>query len=261
MSLILPKIVTSKLPQAFKPGIFLIFLIGLTLPAKSTAFQNNQTSAKQECIILLHGLGRTKLAMHPVQKALAQEGYQVWNKSYPSTQEPIEQLASTTITEALSYCRSLDSKRIHFVSHSLGGILIRYYLQNNKPGELGHIVMLSPPNQGSEIVDDLKDNKLFHYLLGPAGQQLGTDQSSIPRQLKPIHAVIGIITGNTSFEPWFSSKIPGPDDGKVSTESAKLAEMRDYLVVENSHTFIMSDAYVIEQIQHFLKHGKFLRTP
>ncbi len=249
------------MPQILKPGMFLFFLISLTLSAESTASQSNQTSAKQECVILLHGLGRTKLAMRPVQKALAQEGYQVWNESYPSTQKTIEQLANTTITKALQYCRSLGSKRIHFVSHSLGGILLRYYLQNQHPRELGHIVMLSPPNQGSEVVDYLKDNKLFQYFLGPAGQQIGTDQSSIPSKLKPIQAVIGIITGSNSFEPWFSNRIPGPDDGKVSTESAKLAEMRDYLVVENGHTFIMSDAYVIEQIQHFLKHGKFLRTP
>lgn len=239
----------------------MIFLITLALPPESTALQGNQTSAGQECIILLHGLGRTKLAMHPVEKALVQEGYKVWNQSYPSTEGSIEQLANTTITKAISYCRTLGSERIHFVSHSLGGILIRYYLQNHKPSELGHIVMLSPPNHGSEIVDTLKDYKLFHYFLGPAGQQLGTDPSSMPRQLKPINAIIGIITGNSSFEPWFSSRIPGPDDGKVSTESAKLAEMRDYLVVDNGHTFIMRDAYVIEQIQHFLKHGTFLKTP
>lgn len=247
--------------QILKPGIVLLFIIGFTLAAESTASQSNQTSAKKECVILLHGLGRTKLAMRPVQKALTREGYQVWNESYPSTQKPIEQLANTTITSALKYCRSQGSERIHFVSHSLGGILLRYYLQNQSPSELGHIVMLSPPNQGSEVVDYLKDNKLFQYFLGPAGQQLGTDNSSIPSKLKPIQAIIGIITGSNSFEPWFSSRIPGPDDGKVSIESAKLAEMRDYLVVDNGHTFIMSDAYVIEQIQHFLKHGKFLRAP
>ncbi|MBL4606525.1 MAG: hypothetical protein JKY01_01685 [Pseudomonadales bacterium] len=230
-------------------------------PNKPAFSQTKQTSARQQCVIILHGLGRTRLAMQAIQKTLTHDGYQVWSESYPSTLKDISQLATETINEALSYCRSYNSTHIHFVTHSLGGILLRYYLQDQHPKEPGYIVMLSPPNHGSEVVDHLKNNKLFQYFLGPAGQQLGTDKNSIPNTLKPVNAVIGIITGNNSFEPWFSNKIPGQDDGKVSTESAKLTEMRDYLVIKSGHTFIMNNSYAIEQIQYFLKHGKFLRAP
>lgn len=204
-------------------------------------------------------MGRSKLAMRPVQQELIGAGYIVWNQSYASTSSSlhIAQLANTTITDALHFCRKMQTVKIHFVSHSLGGILIRHYLQNKAITELGNIVMLSPPNQGSEVVDTLKDYPIYQFFTGLPGQQLGTDKSSLPLQLKPIKAHIGIITGNASYDPWFSSIIPGDDDGKVSTRSARLKEMADFLVVDAGHTFIMRDKLALKQIIHFLKNGAF----
>ena len=117
--------------------------------------------------------------------------------------------------------------------------------------------MLSPPNRGSEIADQLREFKLYKFVTGPAGQQLGTDAASIPNQLKPIDGEIGVIIGNSTSDPWFSWLIPGEDDGKVSVARARLDEMKDFLVVEQGHTYIMKKAQVIKQIEHFLKTGEF----
>ena len=212
-----------------------------------------------ECVIVLHGLGRTRDSMDLIEAALNDNGYCVWNRTYPSRHADIEWLAANAIGEGLAFCEAQQSVRIHFVTHSLGGILVRQYLQDSAVENLGRIVMLSPPNQGSDLAELLKDNYLYQVFTGPVGKQLGTDQNSLPRQLLPIPGEIGILTGNSSSDPWFSPSIPGEDDGKVSIENARLDEMQDFMVVSNGHTFIMRDGAVIKQILHFLAQGKFNR--
>jgi hypothetical protein len=121
--------------------------------------------------------------------------------------------------------------------------------------------MLSPPNQGSEVVDALKHMAIFKWFNGPAGQQLGTDSNSIATRLGPITYPLGIITGNKSgfFDVWISKYIPGENDGKVSVQRAKVEGMTDFLVLPYSHTFIMRKKQVIFQTRHFLEHGSFYR--
>lgn len=230
----------------------LLMSLALQLPRASGA---EQTAG--ECVILLHGLGRTALSMGAIEDALSTAGYCVWNRSYPSRDADIEWLANSTITDGLAYCESHDTTRTHFVTHSLGGILVRQYLQDHRIDNLGRIVMLSPPNQGSEIAELLKDQPAYRIATGPAGQQLGTGSGSVPRRLAPIPGEIGIITGDSSLDPWFSPFIPGADDGKVAVQNAQLAEMSDFLVVSNSHTFIMRDEAVIARILAFLREGRF----
>ena len=141
----------------------------------------------------------------------------------------------------------------------MGGILIRYYLANNEIDDLGRVVMLSPPNQGSELVDLWSDWPGYELINGPAGYQLGTGEESVPLQLGAANFEVGIITGKNTTNPLFSILIPGDDDGKVSVASARLEGMKDFLVVPEAHSFIMRDDEVIEQSAHFLEHGHFDR--
>ncbi len=225
--------------------------LALTLPAYG--------STGQACVIVLHGLGRTASSMGRIEEALARENYLVWNESYPSTSHSIEQLSAATVRQGLEYCEQNQAQTVNFVTHSLGGILVRQYLQHHTISNLGRVVMLSPPNHGSEVADLLKNYTIFQIALGPAGQQLGTDKDSLTGKLEPVKGEIGIITGVSSSDPWFSPVIPGDDDGKVSVESAKLDEMSDFLTVPNGHTFIMRDESVIEQVLFFLDNGTFNR--
>ena len=222
----------------------------------STA-SNTPTKA---CVILLHGLNRSSDSLAKMARSLEAQGYTVWNKSYPSRERPIAELAKISIEPALAFCEERGIEQIHFVTHSLGGILVRYYLQDNAIPKLGRIVMLAPPNRGSEIVDKLKTYKIYQLFNGPAGQQLGTDANSIPNQHQPIDGEIGVIIGNSTSDPWFSWLIPGEDDGKVSVASARLDEMTDFLVVSEGHTFIMQKDAVIAQVQTFLLQGRFDHT-
>ena len=208
-------------------------------------------------VILLHGMGRTARSMNKIAAPLKKEGYHVVNISYPSTKKPVSVLIDNYIKPELSKLKCSTNSKIHFVTHSLGGILVRLLLQTEDLPKGSRIVMLSPPNHGSEIVDEYRNSWWYKLFNGPAGQVLGTHSLSLPNQLKPVEYEVGIITGNKSYEPWFSRLIHSHDDGKVSVESAKLDEMKDFLVVNLGHTFIMQNSVVITQIKHFLKKGCF----
>jgi pimeloyl-ACP methyl ester carboxylesterase len=210
-----------------------------------------------EFVVLLHGLARTKRSMAGLEKHLSASGYQVINMGYPSREKTIQELSDEILPKVVSRCRELRAKKIHFVTHSMGGILIRYYLTQHDIPSLGRVVMLSPPNNGSEVVDRLKDLSLFRWINGPAGVQLGTDEASIPRHLGRPSYEVGIITGDRSINLFLSRLIPGSDDGKVSVRNAQLEGMKDFLVVHKTHPFIMNDEKVMAQVSTFLSTGFF----
>ncbi len=195
--------------------------------------------------------------MWKASRYLEKEGYRVVNLGYPSTRKPIEELSKQYLPAAIAECQRKNPTKIHFLAHSLGGIVVRHYLQEHEIGNLGRFVMLSPPNNGSDLADTLKPLLLYQLTTGPAGQQIGTDAESVPRNLRPIEIETGVITGDRSNSPWFSPFIDGPDDGKVSIENAKLKEAADFLVLAKGHTFIMQSNEVLQQVVHFFTHGKF----
>ncbi len=195
--------------------------------------------------------------MIELENALTQQGFVVANIDYPSRKKPIEELSTQAVSAGISECQKARATPISFVTHSLGGILIRYYLANQAIENLSHVVMLAPPNKGSEVVDTLANVPGFKLFNGPAGVQLGTDPQSIPSQLGPVNFSLGVIAGRKTFNPILSQFLPNPDDGKVSVESTKVDGMSDFLVVDVSHPFIMKDNNVIEKTIEFLHEGKF----
>lgn len=218
-------------------------------------------SAAAECVVLLHGLGRLSNSMGELERKLLPAGYVVSNIKYPSRSQPIDVLASDAIGRGLAECRSAGAGKIHFITHSLGGILLRFYLTSNTIDELGRVVMLGPPNQGSEIVDGLLPVPGFGFIGGPAGVALGTGEGSIIGSLGPVEFDLGIIAGSTNINPLEFLFIEGPSDSIVSIESTKVRGMNAHKILPVTHTFMMRNNEVIEQAIHYLKTGSFISEP
>lgn len=217
-------------------------------------------NADQEAVILLHGLGRTERSMRRIGRSLGQNGFAVFNTGYASLDWSIEEAAERVVAKTVEDCRSRGFRRIHFVTHSMGAIVVRYYLQNHRLPDGSRIVMLAPPNGGSEVVDWAQAHVgLFDRLAGPAAAELNTGTEALPARLNPIEPAVGILIGHHSWNPFFSAILPGADDGKVSVQGARLPEMRDFLVVPTNHTTILINARVRRQILHFLQKGHFCR--
>ena len=209
-----------------------------------------------ECVILLHGLGRSGLSMKAVELRLEEEGYTVVNQSYPSTQHPIEELAEIALSEALPKCPK--NVRVNFVTHSLGGILLRQYLSAGTIDSLGRTVMLGPPNQGSQLADFIQSIKVANHLQPAAGRQLGTDEQSVPRSLGAVNFNVGVIAGNRNWRPLVSKPLEGqPNDGTVTVDETKVAGMSDFLELPATHTMMMWQEDVLEQIVTYLNTGSF----
>lgn len=227
------------------------WLVGVLLLSSGVA-------SAADCVVLLHGLARTAMSMNPMQRALAEEGFETANIDYPSRDYSIEQLAGIAIPEGLEACRAKDGiDRIHFVTHSLGGILLRQHLSKESIADLGRVVMLGPPNQGSAAVDELRDMPGFEWLNGPAGLQLGKGAESVPLKLGPATFELGVIAGNRTIDPITSSVLENPDDGRVSVADTRLDGMADFVEVDHSHAFMMRMGEPIRLTIRFLKNGTF----
>lgn len=243
-------------------GLVMLLSVGCSSKAELIVRSPELGDSVSQCVVLIHGLGRSASSMEEMQEALVQEGYQTVNLGYSSTEKYIETIVEEDYPKALLRCMDFKPGKIHFVTHSLGGIILRTAFTRGKPVNLGRVVMLSPPNKGSKLVDKIKDWRLFQWLMGPSGQQLVTGPDSLASQLGKADFDLGIITGNRHafFDAFFAFMIPGVDDGKVSVEHAKLEGMSDFLVVDESHPFMMNSEYVQRETIHFLKYGKFTHS-
>ncbi|MEM7487567.1 MAG: alpha/beta hydrolase [Pseudomonadota bacterium] len=210
-------------------------------------------AAAEDCVILLHGLARSDASLLVLEETLELEGFRVVNNDYDSSAARVETLAEATLPGSVTACEGTD--RTHFVTHSMGAILLRHWMSVGEVPRLGRTVMLAPPNRGSELVDELGALAPFDWVNGPAGGQLGTD--GLPAQQGPVWPGVGVIAGRRSLNPIYSTILPGPDDGKVSVAATRVEGMDAHLVLPVTHTFMMNSPVVVGQVLTFLRTGAF----
>jgi pimeloyl-ACP methyl ester carboxylesterase len=217
-------------------------------------------NATRDGVVLLHGISRTALSFRKMQLALERAGFTTLNLDYLSRSKALEALAEDIHPAIQRFADSIDTS-VHFVGHSMGGLLARVYIGRYRPKRLGRVVMLGTPNGGSEIADRLKNFGAFRAFFGPAGQQLGTQRSAVDdAMLPPIDYSVGVIAGNRSIDPVAGTMLPKPHDGRVSVANTRLDGMADHIIVETSHPWLVRNGLAIEQTITFVRDGSFRRT-
>jgi pimeloyl-ACP methyl ester carboxylesterase len=221
---------------------------------------DSSVDPRRDVVVLLHGWWSGPWELWRVEASLKQAGYRVLNLRYPSVRVPLEELAARELPQRLHDRLPPDARQVHFVTHSMGGLLVREYLRQRVPGAptIGRIVMVGPPNHGSELADGLPGG-VIRWLAGPNSDRLRTGADALPQRLPSAAEMpgeVGIIAG--SFSWWPNRKLPYPHDGRVSVASAWLPGARDLSVVAASHTWLPWDRRVLRQIQAFLATGRFL---
>ena len=211
----------------------------------------------RKTVIVLHGLGRTAISMAWMDRALKKEGYATINESYAFRKGTIAQLADEVVGLRIERARKSGAKQIHFVTHSLGGILLRYFAEHHDPLVGSRAVMIAPPNRGTELVNYFRELPPLHWFCGPAFGELSIEDDSAPNKLGPLGIETGVIAGSRNLFPVFARHFDGPSDGIVPVERTKVAGMSDWTIVPHSHTFIMNAPDTIRQNLSFLQDGRF----
>lgn len=231
-------------------------LLSLALAAAPSLAQSRPAVATpdvlREPVVLLHGLARGPASMRSLERALVAAGHPVCNVGYPSRQQDLAGLARLHVLPRIRACFPGYSGRVHFVTHSMGGLVVRQ-LAAEQSLPIGRVVMLAPPNHGSEIVDRIGDSALFRRLAGPAAQQL----RSRPHDVPPASFQLGVLAGDRTLNPWLSLLLPGANDGKVTVASTRLPGMQDFRVLHTSHPLILHNRTAITMTLNFLEHGCF----
>ena len=227
---------------------------GLSRIPASADEEPSASKRSGETIVLLHGLGRSAANMLILRWRLEARGYRVCNIGYDTRVARLEDAIDEVYSEIVA-CRE-GAGPLHFVTHSLGGLVLRGLLGGRSIEGLGRAVMIAPPNGGSEIADRLARLGWFEPVMGALSTQLGTGLNDLPRRLPIPPIPFGVIAGDRWINPTGPLWLPAPHDGTVSVASTRLEGMQDHIVLPYTHTFIVNAGPVADQVDRFLRHGR-----
>lgn len=208
-------------------------------------------------VILIHGLAETQAHMALIAAALRSEGYSVTNLGYPSTSAPTAVLADRFLTPLINHLE--DAPQLHFVTHSMGGIMLRHSLAAFRPANLGRVVMTAPGNHGSALLELYRRTPPYKLLMGPSGQEAGLDDHCYACALPDADYELGIIGGTVALDPLAAVMLKWPNDGRLDLDSVRLPGMKDFVAVPAGHDLLAFHPATIFQTLQFLRHGRFFR--
>jgi len=200
-------------------------------------------------VILLHGLWRSVRAMEGLAKHLNQQGYETLNLPYPSFRKSLDEIVAGVQEDIPP-----SEKPTHFVTHSMGGIVLRCLAQKAPDLITGKIVMLAPPNQGSEIIDWLEDSFIGRTLFGPGGMSLST--ANVRQRIPGFQNghEVAVVMGQSKRLTLFQSLLGSAHDGIVTIAGGKVSGMKQFDIIKADHTFIMNSPEARKRVLSYLGH-------
>ena len=217
----------------------------------------NTTARRGDGVILLHGIGLSSWTMRVAERAMREAGYRTLNLDYPGRRLGLAALAAHVDEASARWIAGLDGE-VHFLTHSMGGLVTRVLLATRRPARLGRVVMLGPPNGGSEIADLLVRNILYRRVFGPAGAELVTKRPlALTSLLGEVDYPVGVIAGRRAIDPLSWMLLPKPNDGKVAVAHTRVSGMTDHLILAVDHTFMVRDPTVLRAALRFIRCGGF----
>ena len=247
--------------NVFKIGLLFILLFAIGTSCSRSVLTPTQVAgiknSGNDYVVLMHGLWNSSSRMKKFEDYFSNKGYQVLNIDYPTTETPIQSIESRYLGPIINAIPFQTGQKVHFVTHSMGGLVLRDYLRKNQLPQLGRIVMISPPNGGSEWANLLINNAFYRWAAGPAAFDLRTVDNDFLSKLGAVTYELGIIAGNKTYAESFQDVIPGPDDGMVGVESMKLPGMRDLIIIHEHHRGLTWNLEAMNQAWFFIKSGQF----
>ncbi|GJE54172.1 MULTISPECIES: esterase/lipase family protein [Methylobacterium] len=210
-----------------------------------------------EGVVLLHGTVRRAASMGRIEQAFRAAGYATLNLDYPARQASLGVIAGMLSPEIETFTTRIS--RLHVVTHSMGGLVARALITRHRPRNLGRVVMLAPPNGGSEVADALHRLRPYRRFFGPSGAQLVTRRSEgLARLLGTVDYPLGIIAADRSLYPLESLfLLPGPNDGRVTVARTRVPGMSGHITLHTTHPMMMWNRRVIREALHFVREGRF----
>jgi len=206
--------------------------------------------------VFLHGALKSAFSMKRLEKAFARRGYQTFNWDYDSRNHTVEQNAA--MLDSIVTARGYDQDVMHFVTHSMGALVARYYLTHYSPPRQGRFVMIAPPNQGSILATELQDFPPFRWIYKKNVDQLVMGDSTFAANLGIPECEFGIIAGGTGGKYGFTWYLPGDDDSVLSVKQTRLSGASDFVLVNHVHATIMREDDTIRNAMHFIEDGSFI---
>ena len=236
---------------------YLLIILYLVLISQVNCSSNRyiKEEGAEELVVLIHGIRDKPYIMWKLEQGLSKSGYSIMNLHYPSVKADMDSIVSLVHSRLAP--RLQDYQKINFVTHSLGGIVMRAYLHKHKQSNFQRLVMIAPPNKGAIMAERFEDFFIYKWIYGQTGQKLGKDSTDYWQQIPPPSIDFGIIAGGLGNDKGFNPLIPGDDDGTVGVAETKIAGAQDFIVIPGLHTSLLWQNRTLEQVLYFLEYNHF----
>ncbi len=212
----------------------------------------------KELVVMMHGLSRTRCIFNKMAKELQADGFDTYLANYPSMRADIDHHVEQFKVLMLS---SFVGKKLYFVTHSLGGIILRKLLNDpeiiNAKFDIKRIVQIAPPNQGSQLSIMIGKVGLLRKIMGPSLADLNPE-NMIDFPKFPEEIEFGIISGYKDDDGvGYNRKLSGDNDGVVTVDETMLDGAKATYKIRTIHTFICANKSVIAAVKRFFTKGSF----